>query len=101
MVTRDATTTISAGRRTLPGITPESAEIIRFENIKTTRDESPIPIALTAEVVTAKVGQSPSAMMKTGFSVMIPFFRRSIHTFTESFPPLTVLSRCSQSRAPR
>ena len=93
MVTRDATTTISAGRRTRPGISGAIREITRLEKIRTAMEERPIPMAFVAFVVTANVGQRPSAMMKTGFSVIMPFFRRSMHSFIE-FPSFLTSDGC-------
>ena len=49
-----------------------------------------MPIALPTEVVTAKVGQRPSAMIKTGFSVMMPFLMRLMHSFISEHPPFSV-----------
>ncbi len=53
IVTNDATTTMNAGILTPSGIALRSNEIIRFDNASTTVEESPIPIPLIADVVTA------------------------------------------------
>jgi len=47
-------------------------EIKRFEKINTTVVESPIPIPLIADVVTASVGHIPSIITKVGFSFTRP-----------------------------
>ena len=91
MVTRDATITMYAGIRTRSGITLRKADIIILENIKTTVVESPIPIPLTADVVTARVGHIPSIRIKVGFSFTIPLYKRSVHLFM--LPP--PIYRCS------
>ena len=62
-----------AGIRTLSGIILRHAEITKLEQIRTTVAAAPIPKALIALVLTAKVGQVPSTKRKTGFSFKIPF----------------------------
>ncbi len=51
---------MNAGILTPSGIALRSNEIIRFDNASTTVEESPIPIPLIADVVTASVGHIPS-----------------------------------------
>ena len=72
IVTNDATTTMNAGILTPSGIALRSNEIIRFDNASTTVEESPIPIPLIADVVTASVGHIPSVSTRVGFSLIIP-----------------------------
>ena len=59
MVTNVAITTMNAGILILSGITFLSNEITKFEHVKTTAVESPIPIPFIAELVTARVGHIP------------------------------------------
>ena len=63
---------MNAGILTPSGITLRSNEIIRFDNASTTVEESPIPIPLIADVVTASVGHIPSVKTRVGFSLIIP-----------------------------
>ena len=42
------------------------------EQINTAVAATPMPIALKAEVVTARVGQVPSTRQRTGFSLIMP-----------------------------
>ena len=44
----------------------------RLESIRTAVVESPIPIPLIADVVTASVGHIPSVKTRVGFSLIIP-----------------------------
>ena len=76
-VTKDAITTINAGILTLSGITFLRSEINILLMARTTMVVSPIPRPLTADVVTASVGHIPSISTKVGFSLRIPFFKRS------------------------
>ena len=57
----------------MSGITFLRALITAFEPIRTKVAAIPIPIALEAAVVTAKVGQVPRIRHRTGFSLTIPF----------------------------
>ncbi len=72
IVTNDATTTIYDGILTLSGINLRNADISRFANARTTVVESPMPIPLAADVVTARVGHIPSIMINVGFSFITP-----------------------------
>ena len=67
IVTNEATITINAGILTPSGIIFLSNEIIRFDITSTTVEESPIPIPLIADVVTASVGHIPSVKTNVGF----------------------------------
>jgi hypothetical protein len=87
MVTNDATTTIKAGILTESGIIFRNMEISILDMTRTTVVESPIPIPLIAEVVTARVGHIPSIRTKIGFSVIIPFFNLSPQLFIFNYPP--------------
>ena len=80
-VTRDATITIYAGIRTPFGITFRNAEIKRFERIRTTVVDNPIPNPFIADEVTASVGHIPSISTNVGFSFMIPLYKRSTYLF--------------------
>ena len=81
MVTKDATTTINAGIRTESGMILRSMEIRRLDITSTAVVDRPIPIPLTADVVTASVGHIPSIRTKIGFSVIRPFFNLSPQLF--------------------
>ena len=87
MVTNAATITINAGMRTLSGITLRSAEIMALDRINTAVVVSPIPRPFMADDVTASVGHIPSIITNVGFSVIIPFFKRSTHVFMK-IPPI-------------
>ena len=76
-VTKEATTTMKAGSRTSSGMIFRSREITRLETARTTREDTPMPKPLMAEVVTARVGHMPSISTNTGFSVSRPFLIRS------------------------
>ena len=86
IVTNDATITINAGIRTLSGITLRSNEMNAFERISTAVVVRPIPRPFIADDVTARVGHIPSIITKVGFSVIIPFFKRSVQEFISSPP---------------
>ena len=72
-VTKPAMIVMYAGIRTLSGMNFRSAEITALEQISTAVAATPMPMALNAEVVTARVGQVPSTRQRTGFSFTIPF----------------------------
>lgn len=87
-VTKEATTTINAGIRTLSGIKFLRREIIKLDAARITVVVSPIPIPLVADVVIASVGHIPSISTKVGFSLMIPLYKRSagVFGFITDFP---------------
>ena len=96
MVTKDATTTINAGIRTPSGMNFLRREIIRLDIARTTVVVRPIPIPLIADVVTASVGHMPSTSTKVGFSLIIPFTRRSAVVF--AFMTLLLLPHTEMHR---
>ena len=61
------------GRRTWSGIIFFISEITMFEQISTNVAAAPIPIALDAIVVIARVGHMPSSVTSVGFSFISPF----------------------------
>ena len=83
-MTSEATITIYDGILTESGITFLSEDIIAFERARTTVVESPIPIPFNIDVVTASVGHIPSIRTTVGFSVIIPFFKRSSGVYFSS-----------------
>ena len=58
--------------RTLSGMTLRRAEITALEHTSTKVVASPMPMALLAAVVTARVAQVPSIRRSTGFSLTMP-----------------------------
>ena len=72
MVTKPATMVMNAGMRTLSGMTLRSREITTLEHTSTKVVAAPMPMALEAAVVTAKVAQQPRTRRSTGFSLMMP-----------------------------
>ena len=63
---------MNAGILTESGIIFLSMEISILDMIRTAVVESPIPIPLVAEVVTASVGHIPSMRTNVGFSFTSP-----------------------------
>ena len=92
IVTNEAMITMYAGIRTLSGISFRSREIMKLLIVRITIVVSPMPSPLIAEDVTASVGHIPSIWTKVGFSVIIPFFKRSA-----IFPILLCTSCCQES----
>ena len=72
MVTKPATMVMKAGMRTLSGMTLRSREITTLEQTSTKVVAAPMPMALEAAVVTARVAQQPNTRRSTGFSLMMP-----------------------------
>ena len=72
MVTNPATMVMNAGMRTLSGMTFRSREMTPLEHTSTKVVAAPMPMALEAAVVTARVAQQPSTKRSTGFSLMMP-----------------------------
>ena len=71
-VTNPAMTVIKAGMRTLSGMTLRSREMTPLEHTSTKVVAAPMPMALEAAVVTARVAQQPSTSRSTGFSFTMP-----------------------------
>ena len=74
---------MNAGILTPSGIASRSNEIIRFDNASTTVEESPIPIPLIADVVTASVGHIPSVSTR-GRILFNNTIIKSFYTFIQS-----------------
>ena len=73
MVTNPATMVMNAGMRTLSGMTFRSREMTPLEHTSTKVVAAPMPMALEAAVVTARVAQQPSTSRSTGFSFTMPW----------------------------
>ena len=61
--------------RTLSGMMFLSSEMTMLEQMSTTVAAMPMPMPLTAIVVTASVGQVPRMRTRVGFSLRMPFVR--------------------------
>ena len=75
---------MNAGILTESGMIFLSMEISILDITSTAVVESPMPIPLTAEVVTASVGHMPSIRTNVGFSLTRPLKILSVHLFIDT-----------------
>jgi hypothetical protein len=66
-------TTMKIGIRISFGTIPRMSEMTTFEPVRTKITQKPMTMPFTALVVTAREGQSPRVITKSGFSLQSPF----------------------------